>query len=388
MVDKRYTDSYYKLDVAQARAIRAFAYFYMVRIWGDVPLITSSEEGSFEERPRTSQANVLSFAEQELIQAALHLPFLYSGNDPEQLYPNNYYGNSSSTWLNTPLNKLAAYAILAHIAAWQGRYIDVAVYTEFIVNNASKSNLKLVTTNELVTALFNGGSDGNYNQLIGFSFIQNRGETTSEGHIEQLTIANTTLYPMSKPLPEIYVSKDSISAIFPKMNGNDERFGIDPASVLQLPRTNYFENYSAAIPVFKKIRVVDGATGNTGKFAVFNSSVVFTRLEEIKLLRAEALAVLGQTDNAYQELNAVRSIRGLPSVSSSPSSDIINDIFSERRRELMGEGWRWYDLVRYNRLKRNNPAFNELLDKGGIYWPIAQEVLDRNSKLTQNPYWN
>lgn len=386
--DQRYTESYYKLDVAQARAIRAFTYFYMARIWGDVPLIINTKEGSFDELPRTSQATVLSFAEQELIAVAPNLPFLYSGIDPAQIFPNNYYGYNSSQWLNAPITRLAAYAMLAHIAAWQGRYIDVAVYTEFVVNNATKSNLSLVTTTNLVTTLFNSGVNNNYNQLVGFSFNRNMGETTSEGHIEQLTLATTTLYPMSKQLPEIYVSKDSIAAAFPRSNGGtDQRFGVDPLSVQQTIYTNYFENYSAAVPVFKKIRVVDGNVGNAGQFAVFNSSIVFTRLEEIKLLRAEALAVLGQTDASYQELNGIRSIRGLASISPAPSRDLLTEVFAERRRELMGEGWRWYDLVRFNRLKRTNPAFNELIDKGGVYWPIAQEVLNRNSKITQNSYW-
>lgn len=387
-VDQRYTESYYKLDVAQARAIRAFTYFYMARIWGDVPLIINTNEGNFEELPRTAQSTVLSFAEQELIAVAPNLPFLYSGIDPAQVFPNNYYGYSSSQWLNAPVTRLAAYATLAHIAAWQGRYIDVAVYTEFIVNNATKSNLSLVTTNALVTTLFNSGVNNNYNQLLGFSFNRNLGETTSEGHIEQLTLANTTLYPMSKPLPEIFVPKDSIAAAFPRSNGsNDQRFGVDPNSVQQVTYTNYFENYNAAVPVFKKIRVVDGNTGNAGQFAVFNSSIVFTRLEEIRLLRAEALAVLGQTDAAYQELNAIRSVRGLASISPAPTRDLLNEVFAERRRELMGEGWRWYDLVRLNKIKRSNAAFNELIDKGGIYWPVAQDVLNRNSKIIQNAYW-
>lgn len=387
-VDQRYTESYYKLDIAQARAIRAFTYFYMARIWGDVPLIVNTKEGSFDELPRTSQATVLSFAEQELIQAAPSLPFLYSGVDPAALYPNNYYGYSASQWLNAPITRLAAYATLAHIAAWQGRYIDVAVYTEFVVNNATKSSLSLSSTSSLVSTLFNGGSGGNYNQLIGFSFRNNLGETSSEGHIEQLTLANTTLYPMSKQLPEIYVPKDSIASIFPRANGiTDQRFGVDIASVQQTVYTNYFENYSSAVPVFKKIRVVNGNTGTAGQFAVFNSSIVFTRLEEIKLLRAEALAVLGQTDDAYLELNGVRSLRGLPSVSPAPFRDLLTEVFAERRRELLGEGWRWYDLVRFNRLKRTNPAFNNLIDRGGIYWPISQEVLNRNSKITQNTYW-
>ncbi len=304
------------------------------------------------------------------------------------MYPNNYYGYSSSQWLNAPITRLAAYATLAHIAAWQGRYLDVAVYTEFVVSNAAKSNLTTATTTILVTQLFNSGVNNNYRQLIGFGFNRNLGETTSEGHIEQLTLANTTLYPMSKQLPEIYVSKDSIAAVFPRTNGsNDERFGVSGTSLQQTIYTNYFENYNAAVPVFKKIRVVDGNTGNAGQFAVFNSSIVFTRLEEIKLLRAEALAVLGQTDGAYQELNGIRGIRGLPAVFPSPLRDLLTEVFAERRRELMGEGWRWYDLVRFNRLKRTNPAFNELIDKGGIYWPIAQEVINRNSKIIQNTYW-
>jgi hypothetical protein len=384
--DKRYTESYYKLDIAQARTIRAFAYFYMVRIWGDVPLIKQSFDGQFETLPRTSQNAVLSFAEQELVEAAQRLPYLYSGNDPEQLFPNNYYGETQDTWLNTPFNKLAAYAILSHICAWQGRYTDVATYTEFILNNFTKSNLAFINVDELVSpsGFFQAGNE-NYNQLVAFNFIYSRGETTTDGHIEQLTLANTTNYAMSKQLPDIFVPKDSISKIFPAGHGNDQRFGIDDRYTPALILTTYFENYNAEVPVFKKIRVVNGNV--SGNFAVYNSSIVFTRLEEIRLLRAEALAVVGALDQAAEQLNAVRSSRGLTAVTPGPSVDILTEIFAERRRELMGEGWRWYDQVRYNRLKRNNPEFNKLLDNGGIYWPIAQEVLTRNPKIVQNSYW-
>lgn len=393
MHDKRYTEAYYKVDVAQARALRAFAYFYMVRIWGDVPLIIQTNEGSFDALPRTPQAEVLAFAEQELIAAAPRLPFLYSGPDPEQNFPANYYGNDSPAWLNALINRLAAYALLAHISAWKGQYINVAVYTEYIVNNFQKSNLSMLSTAELVGPP--GGSGGslydarqdNFNQLIGFPFMQNRGETTITGHIEQLTLANTTVYPMSKQLPDIYVPKDTIGSMFPAGNGNDSRFGVDIRYTPPLLYDAYFENYNAEIPVFKKIRVIDGGAGANGNFSVYNSSIVFTRLEEIRLLRAEALAVLGQKDAAGEELNKVRANRSVNPYLSSANKDLLTEIFEERRRELLGEGWRWYDLVRYNRLKRNDPAFNALLQDGGIYWPVAQEVLNRNSKLEQNSYW-
>ncbi|ULT28104.1 RagB/SusD family nutrient uptake outer membrane protein [Sphingobacterium sp. E70] len=59
----------------------------------------------------------------------------------------------------------------------------------------------------------------------------------------------------------------------------------------------------------------------------------------------------------------------------------------ERRRELMGEGWRWYDQIRLAKIKKNNPRLNALIENGGIYWPISSDVLERNSKLEQNSYW-
>jgi len=392
LADQRYTESYYRVDVAQARALRAFLYFYMSRIWGDVPLITKSHDGdSFPEMERTSQDLVLSFAEKELLEAAQRLPYLYSGTDPEQLYPNNYYGFNQTEWSNALITRLGAYSLLAHISAWKGQYYDAAIYADFVVNNFAQSapdQASVVSISTLVspTGLFHA-SAGNYRQLIGFGFSREKGETTTEGHIEQLTLANTNNFPMSKQLPEIYVPKSVISEVFPQQDPYDRRFGIDTTTAANLPFTNYFENYSAEIPVFKKIRVVDGGNNTTGKYAVFNSSIVFTRLEEMKLLRAEAFAVTGRTDDALRDLNDIRSSRGISGVTIDAGVDLITEIFAERRRELMGEGWRWYDQVRYNKLKRNDPDFNALIDNGGIYWPIAQEVLSRNSKLEQNTYW-
>ncbi|XHR97049.1 RagB/SusD family nutrient uptake outer membrane protein [Mucilaginibacter sp. UC70_90] len=58
--DKRYTENYLMVDVAQVRFLRAFTYFYMVRIWGDVPFITASHDGKFENQPRESGSKILS----------------------------------------------------------------------------------------------------------------------------------------------------------------------------------------------------------------------------------------------------------------------------------------------------------------------------------------
>ncbi|MCD2424656.1 RagB/SusD family nutrient uptake outer membrane protein [Niabella pedocola] len=387
--DIRYTEAYYNLDVAQARALRAFLYFYMVRIWGDIPFSTSSGEGgNFDAMSITGKDAILTFATSELKEVAGKLPYLYSTIDPDQIFPSNYYNESADYWANAPLTRLAAYALLAHIAAWQGNYIDASIYTEVVANNYTKSNLDYVPVSTLVSpsGFFAGGTN-NYRQLIGFNFTKERGETTVDGHIENLTLANTNSFYMSKKLPDIYVDKSTIGNLFPSTNGNDDRFGYDFQYTPALLYTTYFENYNAEIPVFKKIRVVDGGV-NTGQFAVFNSSIVFTRLEEILLLRAEAFAALGREADARNLLNTLRGKRSIDPVSPLLSgSQLIDEIFRERRRELMGEGWRWYDVVREKKLLNNDPTFNAMVKNGGIYWPIAQEVLSRNNKIEQNNYW-
>ena len=96
---------------------------------------------------------------------------------------------------------------------------------------------------------------------------------------------------------------------------------------------------------------------------------------------------MGKDADALKEVNDIRAARGVSNIKMEPGINVLDEVFAERRRELMGEGWRWYDLVRYNRLKRNDSEFNKLLDQGGIYWPIAQDVLTRNPQLVQNAYW-
>ncbi|MBP3943003.1 RagB/SusD family nutrient uptake outer membrane protein [Sphingobacteriaceae bacterium WQ 2009] len=372
--DKRYTEINMKYDIAQARTLRAFAYFYMVRIWGDVPLLTKSfDDGQFIERPRTDQAAVLAFAESELVKAAQDLPFGYAE------YPQTYYGEEYSRWRAVLFTKLSAYSILAHIAAWQGKYVDTDVYAKYVLDNYPKSALVYSSTSNLTSATGIFSTEQERSQLAAFTFTYKLGEATSSGHIESLTLASPLV---SRKMPDIYVPKDSISKIFP--DPNDTRFGVDTIS--GLTRTNYFTNYAGEIPIFSKIKVIrDGVSD--GSYAIFGSNLIFTRLEEITLLRAEALAALGMRDDSMRLLNIIRANRGISLYNQTSTQHIIDAIFEERRRELMGEGWRWYDQIRYNKIRQEDPMFNKLIKDQGILWPISSEVLKKNSLLVQNTYW-
>jgi len=368
--DPLYSQANLEEDIAQARALRALAYFYMVRIWGDVPLITQAyDNGSFPAQARAKQSDVLNFAQQELLAAIPDLPYLYG------ISPQTYYNQTSSYWNGTLINKISAYAVLAHISAWQSRYSDVDVYTSFITTNAASADVDTTTVDNLTNATTGLFATKSGSQIIAFNFMDALGESSIDGHIEDLTLASPFI---SRANPHIYVPKDSINTIF--TDSSDLRSGYDTTA--HLYRTSYFTNYSSTIPLFSKIKVV-----RTGDYQLYGSAIIFSRLEDIILLRAEALAVLNRKEDAMAALNMVRSERDVPLYTDKTTEDIIDAIFNERRRELMGEGWRWYDQIRYNKIKQNNPVFSQLISSGGIYWPVSQDVITDNPLVTQNTYW-
>ena len=377
VADPRYTENNMTVDMAQMRFLRAFAYFYMARIWGDVPLIITSHDGTFENKPKDSKDRVLAWAEQEMLKAAADLPYKYSANDIQQ--PGNYYNEDENRWNGVLVRKLTAYAVLAHVAAWQGNYPDVASYTKFVMDNYNKGANSYISTETLCAP--NGFFyEKKYNHLFGFNFDYGHQDGTVTGHLEERTLAEPVV---SKGLPDIYMTKDSILSIFNE--DKDERFYLDTLGRPGPER--YFANFNGKYPIFSKVKVIMAATTDPS-FRMFSSAVVFTRLEDITLLRAEALAVLGEREGAIVSLNTIRELRKLKAYDELVNGDLINAIFHERQRELMGEGHRWYDLIRYNRLRPNNQKFKELISRNGIYWPISPTILSQNPLLQQNPYWN
>ncbi|TCS84282.1 putative outer membrane starch-binding protein [Anseongella ginsenosidimutans] len=374
--DPRYTDNNMKVDIAQIRFLRAFSYFYMVRIWGDVPLITSSHDGNFENKSRENYQKVLAWAENEMKEAALDLPYRYSAGDEQQ--PGNYYNETSGRWDGALARKLSAYAVLGHMAAWQGNYPDAANYTSFVMENYQKGSNSWTSTADLTNS--NGFFyNKRINHLFGLNFDWGHVDASFTGHIEELTLASPVI---NKSAPDIYLPKDSILSIFNE--SDDQRFSIDTIGQPQSER--YFTNFNGKYPIFSKIKVIMNG-GTDPDFRIFSSALVYTRLEDVALLRAEALAVLGETQGAIEMLNIIRELRGLEPYDEAINGNLVDAIFKERQRELMGEGHRWYDLVRYHKIRQLDPEFTQLIQSGGIYWPVSRALLSQNSELDQNPYW-
>ena len=120
------------------------------------------------------------------------------------------------------------------------------------------------------------------------------------------------------------------------------------------------------------------------------------RYSEVLLIYAEALneALGGPTTEAYAAINQVRSRARngnnaiLPDIAGLSQDEFRNAVLNERRHEFVSEGQRWYDLVRTEKLVESvkrakgdnaNPSATNYI------FPIPLRELDNNKNLTQNP---
>lgn len=123
-----------------------------------------------------------------------------------------------------------------------------------------------------------------------------------------------------------------------------------------------------------------------------NQNYIFIRLADILLLKAEALNELGDQTGAAALVNQIRERANLAKTTASSQADLRLAIEKERRLELAFEGHRWYDLKRTGRAiavanaakGANGQSLGYNLTENRLFWPIPQAELDKNAKLTQN----
>ena len=130
--------------------------------------------------------------------------------------------------------------------------------------------------------------------------------------------------------------------------------------------------------------VMDGSETVLNKYINKSSSdpIIISRLAEMYLISAEGKGLAG---GGLARLNELRRARGLQDLSPAPKNEeeFIDAILAERRLEFLGEGFRWYDLVRTGRYMMKTG----LPEKYTVF-PIPQKQLDLNTvNLHQNELW-
>lgn len=352
--------------IGEAKFIRAFCYFELVKIYGPVPLVFTfgDVDPSKANVPRSSEKEVYAAIVKDL-EEALVLPA--------------DYGKGLS--LNTSrATKGAVNALLAKVYAQMPDrdYNKVITYCD------------AVTGYELTpsyTTLFDGANYLNSEVILQVQFIQSTPQANWGPQMflpPSLTSDDWRKYGTP--------SKDLVKAY------DDEGDDIRKNANILFEDAEWADQYwkpcasSGSIPFLYKWKHANGwASGD---------HISLLRLGDILLLKAEALNETGKPDDALNIVNnKIRQRVNLPPVPMGTKEEIRDAILKERRLELAFEGQRWYDLVRLNKLTmvmgslkeyvlscNNNtkvPVDYAITDDKRLL-PIPQSEMNRNPKLTQN----
>lgn len=347
----------YNQYMGEAYFLRAFAYFYMARVWGDVPLIEDAvvDEIDLHDYERSDESIILAKAIEDCETALSMLGWDYIDENDRAVR-----ANAGTAW-----------ALLAHIYAWKGDYENVEIATSQILDEGFYSYV----SRSSYLDLFSGDSPESIFEIA--QNLDNEANAASAGGISNFllrddyltTQADQTLWPFDTVTLRQTLFSDE----------NDLR------------RTEGFWEFSDDYPVLLKYSNI---TYTSSDYALGMNNIVVFRLAGIVLLQAEALAAQGKYAAARSILDEIRALNGLEA-STAVESELFEAIIEERGRELFMEGHRFFDLIRLAREKgvylfgsggSEKISESEFME-GKYYWPIQPSIIETNPLFVQTEYW-
>lgn len=305
--------------IGETKFLRALAYFNLVRIFGDVPMVTkvlSTEEALKTARePVANIYNTLIIP--DLIDADSKLPAKYSAAD---------VGRPTSGAAKSLLGMV--YLTLKDFAKAESKLQEVTTmgykllpkYTDLFDFTKDEHHTEYIFDIEYISGGLGLGSNFT-NQ-----FMDNRGDLLNYYGIKG----------------QGGQSGSPTEEYFTLFEANDIRKG-------------YIHHIVDGLPNGKPMIPIDLTTYTT-KYVVpisiagdspANWKVI--RYANILLMYAESLNENGKTDQAITYLNQIRTRAGVTTYSGLTQSDLREKIYLERRLEFYLEGQRWFDLVRTGR---------------------------------------
>jgi hypothetical protein len=404
--------------IAQVRFIRAYQYFLMSQLYGDVPLVTTVlTPAQSLVLTRTAKADVIKFILIELEAAAANLTVTNNSGDGH-------------------ITKGAALALKARVELFNGDYADCikdcqAVtqmgyklypsYTDLFRITAQTNNPEIIASVQYVEnpATVSNGVLGVMpsNSSGGWSSID-----PTQSLVDAYEMANgkpitdpTSGYDPNNP----YANRDprlAATILYPgeafKQAGATANTYYDP---LDASSPDYYASGNNTSP---SGYVVKKYTSNLSDFdnlwqSGLNMTVI--RYAEVLLTDAEAKIESGAIDaSVYQDINQVRNRAGMPSVDQSvynTQASLRALVRNERRVEFAFEGLRFFDIQRWKigAQAMNGPAYgakvgtvnsstgaytitgaplsleNRVFADKNYLWPIPQSEIDLDKNLKQNP---
>lgn len=326
---------------AEARFIRAFHYFNLIRLFGKVPLVI--HEITDEEALKTPREDINKVYDQIItdLNFALQLPGGYDDSD---------WGRVTAK---------AAEALLAKVYLTNGKYAEAKVSLSNIITNGEYDLLPDIKD------VFDVNNEMNKEILFAVKYSKS---LVDGGHGMWLSLSDVTLAHFSSVLKGAY-------------NTDDKR-----AELIQ-----YKKSGSTYLPV-KFYDTQDVSTNQVG------NDFIILRYSDVLLMYAEVLNELNfntditSKESGFYYLNKVRSRAGmsvLTSVEVPSQEEFEKVVLHERYLEFPLEGNRWFDLVRTGAVKEAiKSAYDIDVPDFRLIFPIPSaevEKVNNPNILPQNP---
>lgn len=448
-IDPSYTEGDLKATIAEVSALRDLCYFYLIRTFRDVPY---SEE-AFTDDDQVMDVPATPF---ETVLRNLIADLEKIKDDAVNRYPED-----KPRYQTGRITKDVIYAMLSEMYLWNKDYDNCIKYAEMVINSKKLYEEEQLLRNGRMSA--NSSNRVTIEaRLNGYPLendeIQGKDFGTAYEKIFIDGASKETIFELSfddRPQSTSMLSNSAIGSLY---GNNNSRKGLltlssvllgdiqEPSGSLVFEskdKTNYndarlFQNASKDDEAIVKyaVRSVNINGRNTPMTATYGerfasdnngSKWIIYRLPDIMLLEAEALcqqmkegndsATIAtnkpKLDKAFSLVNAInkRSIcnailvdKDTLKASDYNTKSLMEDLVKrERQRELMFEGKRWFDLVRYSLRNGNTDpvisavtkrddvnsqfAQNFFKKMDAIFWPYNIEEMKVNHNLVPNPVY-
>ena len=427
-IDPNYTETEMKANVAEAKTLRALAYFYLIRTFREVPYSTtpSIDENQNYILPATSFDVVLDTLINDLESIK---------DDAVRRY---YVDDSPNAWQNScRVTRWAVYALLADLYLWKGdwdraiQYCDLVIdykrqqYEEMLQLKGNLNNIALIDSIPMILEKPVGQT------VCGNAYTEIFGEGNSFESIFELVFLSSqsvkndmvSKFYGNERTPQGNLSASDIlfkdvaqgsNTLFKKTDGRAYEGGELSGAryiISKYVRTRVSYKTNPAPSTEKDLNLSQSLRAESDAYANW----ILYRLSDMLLIKAEALIERGlgdDFDKAFALIDVVNkrandAVNGTRS-STLKKSDYIDSkaameelLLDERQREFLFEGKRWYDLVRVARRDGKNTRLVNLVtrkyqenvnalkiklaDPNIIYFPYAKSELKVNPLLKQNP---
>lgn len=353
--------------LGQFHFMRAFFYFTLLKIYGQVPIVPEVTSVQAAQQPRASFNDLYAYIEKDMTEAVKLLPSSLDGTLGKE------YGKPY---------KYSAFALMADFYLYFEKWDNVVMSTDSIINSGKFAKAPY-------TAIFHHEDDAlgydyspvyNKEVLLDADFNEYKGEHFTWFY----TPMGRHQFRAGYHLASAYCTENDLDPSRTEAPSGGKNGGEGLMDVIEngdLRRQSFFyteTDSTLSTYGFTGTIKYDGASFSPG-----NSQINYPvyRYSEILLMKAEAENELGQSADAMQIINdQIRDEAGLPPSAATSQDEVRKEIWRERRIELCFESKRFFDLNRTGRVK--NLLVNEQVNINGD--PISPHLITNPITGKQN----